>query len=160
MSLRCFGVSFLALALPPLRPPSLPSATAAGFFPSGEGGFSTSPVAISTTSLASWFASRGRLLVRSGIGGVLHAEEGMSLPLSRPRRAWRFQTASLPPAGVTAPGIYLGVVALRHEFRTGLHLDGRGRAVDWLVKMKRLPAQRTLEYRIYAAGRALGSGRS
>jgi aminoglycoside phosphotransferase family enzyme len=51
-----------------------------------------------------------------------------------------------------APGVYLGVVALRHDVRTGLHLGGGGRAVDWLVKMKRLPVQRTLEYRI-AAGR-------
>jgi aminoglycoside phosphotransferase family enzyme len=51
-----------------------------------------------------------------------------------------------------APGVYLGVVALRHDVRAGLHLGGGGRAVDWLVKMKRLPVQRTLEYRI-AAGR-------
>ena len=29
---RCFAVSFRALALPPLRPPSRPSATAAAFF--------------------------------------------------------------------------------------------------------------------------------
>ena len=31
---RCFGVSLAALALPPFCPPSLPSSTAAGFFPS------------------------------------------------------------------------------------------------------------------------------
>jgi aminoglycoside phosphotransferase family enzyme len=49
-----------------------------------------------------------------------------------------------------APGIYLGVVTLRHDVRTGLHLGGNGRTVDWLVKMKRLPVERTLEYRITA----------
>ena len=32
LSLRCSGVSFAARALPPLRPPSRPSATAAAFF--------------------------------------------------------------------------------------------------------------------------------
>jgi len=31
-SLRSFAESFLALAFPPFKPPSLPSATAAGFF--------------------------------------------------------------------------------------------------------------------------------
>jgi hypothetical protein len=31
-SLRSLAVSFFALALPPFNPPSLPSATAAGFF--------------------------------------------------------------------------------------------------------------------------------
>jgi aminoglycoside phosphotransferase family enzyme len=51
-----------------------------------------------------------------------------------------------------APGIYLDAVALRHDVRTGLHLGGGGRTVDWLVKMKRLPVERTLEVRI-AAGR-------
>lgn len=47
-----------------------------------------------------------------------------------------------------APGIYLGTVPLRCDRQTGLHLGGRGRAVDWLVKMKRLPEERTLERRI------------
>lgn len=47
-----------------------------------------------------------------------------------------------------APGVYLGAVALRHDGRTGLHLGGGGRAVDWLVKMRRLPEEWTLERRI------------
>ena len=34
ISLLCSGVSFSALALPPLRPPCRPNSTAAGFFPS------------------------------------------------------------------------------------------------------------------------------
>jgi hypothetical protein len=42
------GESFAARALPPLNPPSFPSATAAGFF---------SLVAFSTKDLASWFMS-------------------------------------------------------------------------------------------------------
>lgn len=37
-----------------------------------------------------------------------------------------------------APGVYLGILALR-EHLTGLHLDGRGSAVEWLVHMRRLP---------------------
>ena len=49
-----------------------------------------------------------------------------------------------------APGIYLGTVPLRIDARTGLHLKGASRVVDWLVKMKRLPAEGTLEHRIAA----------
>jgi len=32
LSFRCFADNFCARALPPFKPPSLPSATAAGFF--------------------------------------------------------------------------------------------------------------------------------
>ncbi|MGD0209793.1 MAG: hypothetical protein ABSC14_02290 [Desulfomonilia bacterium] len=35
ISLRFFGDSFSALALPPFNPPKRPNATAAGFFPGG-----------------------------------------------------------------------------------------------------------------------------
>lgn len=49
-----------------------------------------------------------------------------------------------------APDVYLGVVALARDARGGLHLGGRGRRVDWLVKMRRLPASRTLEHAIAA----------
>lgn len=49
-----------------------------------------------------------------------------------------------------APDIYLGVVALRHSARIGLHFGKSGRIVDWLVKMQRLAPERTLEYRILA----------
>ena len=56
ISLRRFAVRLLALALPPLAPPSLPSATAAGFLPaSGSSSgvpFICSPMALSTTDLA------------------------------------------------------------------------------------------------------------
>lgn len=51
-----------------------------------------------------------------------------------------------------APGVYLGVVALTRDARGTLRLGGRGRRVDWLVKMRRLPASHTLEHAI-AAGR-------
>jgi hypothetical protein len=53
MSVRCSAVSLSARALPPLAPPSRPSATAAGFLPrsgSGSGEPSRfSPMACSTT---------------------------------------------------------------------------------------------------------------
>jgi len=60
---RSSGVSFAARAFPPLAPPSFPKATAAGFFsgPFGAGSGAASPVAMSTTILASWFGSRGML---------------------------------------------------------------------------------------------------
>ncbi|MGO8945074.1 MAG: hypothetical protein ACLQJ7_15545, partial [Syntrophobacteraceae bacterium] len=60
ISLRCSGVSFSALALPPLRPPRLPSSTAAGFFcgPVDCSGLE-SEVACSAMKAASWFMSRG-----------------------------------------------------------------------------------------------------
>ena len=69
ISRRRSGDSLLARAVPPRFPPSLPSATAAGFFclGSGVGLSAASPVAISTISFASWFASLGRLLERLGI---------------------------------------------------------------------------------------------
>lgn len=51
-----------------------------------------------------------------------------------------------------APDVYLGVVALTRDARGDLRLGGRGRRMDWLVKMRRLPASRTLEHAI-AAGR-------
>jgi hypothetical protein len=64
ISARFSGVSFIALARPPLGPPALPRATAVAVLPcsSGVGSrSSTWPLAISTTSLAAWLKSRGRL---------------------------------------------------------------------------------------------------
>lgn len=59
MALRSSGVNFAALARPPFIPPSLPSATAAGFFLrggncNGFGGsdFNGAPIACSTTRRA------------------------------------------------------------------------------------------------------------
>ena len=61
ISLRRFALSFSARALPPLRPPRRPSATAAGFLPSD--------VADATIREATAFRS---LLERLGIRGVCH----------------------------------------------------------------------------------------
>jgi len=47
-----------------------------------------------------------------------------------------------------APGVYLAVVPLKLDPEGRLGLGGRGRTVDWLVKMRRLPKERTLEDRI------------
>ena len=48
-----------------------------------------------------------------------------------------------------APDVYLGVVALGLD-DSGRFCLGGGRPVDWLVKMRRLPAERTLDYLIKA----------
>lgn len=45
------------------------------------------------------------------------------------------------------PDLYLGTVALTED-RGALALDGPGRVVDWLVKMRRLDEDRTLERRL------------
>lgn len=44
-----------------------------------------------------------------------------------------------------APAVYLDVVALRRDGRGRLHLGGDGEVVDWLVWMRRLPAQLLLD---------------
>lgn len=51
-----------------------------------------------------------------------------------------------------SPDVYLGVVALTQEPSGRLALNGTGHVVDWLVRMRRLPADRTLE-RVIAQGR-------
>jgi aminoglycoside phosphotransferase family enzyme len=52
-----------------------------------------------------------------------------------------------------APGVYHGVVPLTLEAEGRLAIEGRGSPVDWLVHMRRLPADRNLEA-ILRAGRA------
>lgn len=47
-----------------------------------------------------------------------------------------------------APGVYLGVVALATDRQGRTRLEAEGEAVEWLVKMRRLPAERMLDYRI------------
>lgn len=49
-----------------------------------------------------------------------------------------------------APGVYLGVVPLAQGSDGRLQLDGGGSPVDWLVKMRRLPRTRMLDYAIAA----------
>jgi uncharacterized protein len=49
-----------------------------------------------------------------------------------------------------APEVYLGTVALCADAAGRLQLGGGGRVVDWLVKSRRLPAERTLEHAIEA----------
>lgn len=58
-----------------------------------------------------------------------------------------------------APGVYLGVLALRWDaggFTLSAAAHGPGRVVDWLVSMRRLPAEHMLDARI-AAGRVAPS---
>lgn len=47
-----------------------------------------------------------------------------------------------------APDVYLGVVELAWDPSRGLALEGAGEPVDWLVWMRRLPAERMLDERI------------
>jgi aminoglycoside phosphotransferase family enzyme len=44
-----------------------------------------------------------------------------------------------------APGVYLDVVPLRRDARGELRMAGPGETVEWLVKMRRLPAERMLD---------------
>lgn len=44
-----------------------------------------------------------------------------------------------------APAVYLGTVPLTRTAAGGLAVDGAGEPVDWLVKMRRLPASRMLD---------------
>jgi aminoglycoside phosphotransferase family enzyme len=45
-----------------------------------------------------------------------------------------------------APEVYLGVVPLMRDAAGHLRLGGEGEAVDWLVQMRRLPADRMLDH--------------
>jgi aminoglycoside phosphotransferase family enzyme len=47
-----------------------------------------------------------------------------------------------------APGVYLGVVPLTADARGRLALGGMGEPVEWLVQMRRLPAERMLDRRL------------
>jgi aminoglycoside phosphotransferase family enzyme len=47
-----------------------------------------------------------------------------------------------------APAVYLGIVPLTVDHRGKMGLAGEGKAVDWLVKMHRLPAHRRLDWMI------------
>lgn len=73
MATRCSLVSAAARAFPPFLPPSLPSATAAGFFllrcALGLSLLVAWPVAAPTMAAASWFGSLG-MLDRFGMPGV------------------------------------------------------------------------------------------
>jgi uncharacterized protein len=44
-----------------------------------------------------------------------------------------------------APGVYLGVAALARDAGGTASVEGNGEPVDWLVKMRRLPAERMLD---------------
>ena len=44
-----------------------------------------------------------------------------------------------------APDVYLGAVPLTADPRGALHVGGDGAVVEWLVKMRRLPAERMLD---------------
>jgi len=47
-----------------------------------------------------------------------------------------------------APDVYLGILPLTVDMEGRLHLGGPGRPIDWLVQMRRLPAEQTLEHAI------------
>lgn len=45
-----------------------------------------------------------------------------------------------------APGVYLAVVPLAQDAQGNVRIEGPGTIIDWLVKMRRLPARRMLDY--------------
>jgi uncharacterized protein len=47
-----------------------------------------------------------------------------------------------------APGVYLDVVPLARDAAGDTRVEGRGTVIDWLVKMRRLPAERMLDFLI------------
>lgn len=47
-----------------------------------------------------------------------------------------------------APDVYLGIVPLTVDESGNMRLDGEGEVIDWLIKMRRLPADRMLDYTI------------
>lgn len=47
-----------------------------------------------------------------------------------------------------APHVYLGVCPLNQDARGVVQLDGKGETVEWVVKMRRLPADAALDRRI------------
>lgn len=55
-----------------------------------------------------------------------------------------------------APDVYLGVAPVVVDSRYGLCVGGAGEPVDWLVRMKRLPADRALDQLIVAGQLATG----
>lgn len=58
-----------------------------------------------------------------------------------------------------APEVYLAVVPLTREADGRLALDGPGQRIDWLLKMQRLPGERSLEHRLLAGTVAPGDAR-
>ncbi len=122
-------------ALPPLRPPLRPSATAAGSFAGFSGsGSSGRPVAIFTTNAAGWFVSRGmrerfcttfrNLCYKSGRGQVRSSEiRAASLGLFCACSGWTNRTLSpgFFPERLSAPD---APMALRSRDRSLRSVDG------------------------------------
>jgi aminoglycoside phosphotransferase family enzyme len=48
-----------------------------------------------------------------------------------------------------APDVYLGVVRLTEDSDAHIRVTGSGRVIDWLVKMRKLPAHRMFDYMIH-----------
>lgn len=58
-----------------------------------------------------------------------------------------------------SPDIYLGMVSIAVDTNGHLRLDGDGRVVDWLVKMRRLPEERMLDRAIRAKDATIADAR-
>lgn len=66
------------------------------------------------------------------------------LDFSTPRQRQRNCETEVRINSELAPDVYLGVITLAEDPLEGLNLDGRGRPVDYLVKMCRLSARMNL----------------
>jgi len=78
------------------------------------------------------------------------------LDFSTPEARWRDCEAEVRLNRRLAPDVYVGVVPLTRNGAGRLALGGAGDAIDWLVKMRRLPAERMLDRAL--ASRAVGPG--
>jgi aminoglycoside phosphotransferase family enzyme len=74
-----------------------------------------------------------------------------SLDFSTPALRWRDCEEEVRLNRRLARDVYLGVATLGWDPDRGLALDGRGEPIDWLVWMRRLPADQMLDERIRCA---------
>jgi aminoglycoside phosphotransferase family enzyme len=47
-----------------------------------------------------------------------------------------------------APDVYFGIVPLTVEPEEGIKVEGNGEVIDWLVKMRRLPTKKMMDFKI------------
>ena len=128
LSRRCSGVRDAARALPPINPPRRPSSTAAWFLAGVGGSGSRSPVAKSTTALASWLGSRG-----------IRERLGMARVCAHPRAPVNREAGQIEPLPSSDP-----------SFAENDRIKRNAMIYEWLVKF---PAFDRVEERVELAKR-------
>ncbi len=155
ISERSSGVSFSARARPPLSPPRRPNDTAAGSLVSGTASSCTSPVAISTISLARWFGSVGLfrgfdVSSMKGFGFVKDMSTCVSLwdasSVGHPSRCkGRIQNESLPRfRGIQIRTLPRIVVVIQFEFQLMCrHSPARRARHEFIRRLRAIAPDRT-----------------